>query len=163
LGLEELRRIIAESDRGDWNIISCFGQPSFLPWSPDGEFNEHHARASYRPDLSIGLAWGVRVNENFQEVWTQKFSDKKAHSCLADLFYNGMLVDREYYVVVDGGRACLPLPSDREKLIVSRWNYDFVKLLDEFGYYSGVSGGIGDRSPSEFNRYFQQAGFTVAD
>lgn len=162
MGLEELRRLIAHSDRGDWNVISCFGRPFFLPWRPGGEFNEHHARAAYRPNLAVGIAWGITDNEDFHEDWSEKFPVQRAYSCIADLFYNGMLVDRETYVVVDGGRACLPIPTDRETLVVSRWRHDFVKLLDEFGYYPGVRRGVGDQSPSQFDDYFRRAGFSVA-
>ncbi len=65
MGLDQLLRLIVESDRGDWNVISCFGLPSYLPWSPeDGEFNEHIARAAYRPDVAIGLAWGIEAQED---------------------------------------------------------------------------------------------------
>jgi hypothetical protein len=115
MGLEELRRVIAESDRGDWNVISCFASaidgPSYLfsPWLViDHEAypeREHHARASYRPDLSIGLAWGMHSNDNFEEEWVQNLSNKSAFSGIADILLNGMLVDRQYYVVVDEGRA----------------------------------------------------------
>ena len=125
MGLDELRQLIADSDRGDWNIVSCFGKPSFLPWSPDGEFNEHLARAAYRPDLSIGLAWGITDNDNYREDWANDFPDEHAESELADILYNGMLVAREILVSVDGGRALLPIPYDHEKLLVRRWDYAF--------------------------------------
>jgi hypothetical protein len=161
MGLEELRRIIAASDRGDWNVVSCFGMPSFLPWSPDGEFSEHHARAAYRPDVSLGLAWGIRQNEDFQEDWTQEFPDSHAESFLADILYAGMLVAREHLVVVDGGRTYLPIPD--QNLTVTQWDHDFAKLLDELQLSVGVGGGLGDRDRSEFESYFRRVGFSVAE
>jgi hypothetical protein len=75
MGLEELRRLIAESDRGDWNVVSCFGLPLFLPWSPEGEFNEHNVRAAYRPNVSIGLAWGATESENYAAEWVQALDE----------------------------------------------------------------------------------------
>ena len=39
-----------------------------------------------------------------------------------------MLVARQRYVLVDGGRAYLPIPLDHEKLLVARWDHDFVRL-----------------------------------
>ena len=161
VGLEELLRIIVESDRADWNVVSCFGMPSFLPWSPDGEFSEHNARASYRPDVAIGLAWGITVRERFETEWTER-AGWDAESCLADILYSGMLVDRQIVVVVDGGRTYLPLPRDREQLTVSKWDHDFVRLLDELQLASGVGGGLGERKRSEFDDYFQRAGFSIA-
>lgn len=41
---------------------------------------EHHTRASYRPDLSIGLAWGMHSNDDFEEEWVQNLSKKRAFS-----------------------------------------------------------------------------------
>jgi hypothetical protein len=93
----------------------------------------------------------------------QKFSDTSAHSGVADVLYNGMLVDRQYYVVVDEGRASLPIPRGRETMRVPGWHRDLVKLLDEFDFYSGVRGGIGDRNPSEFDDYFRRAGLSADD
>jgi hypothetical protein len=159
-GYDEIRRIISESQRSDWNVVSCFGLPSFLPWSPDGEFSEHFARAAYRPDISIGLAWGIRDNEDYREGWANNFDDERAERFLVDIFYNGMLVDREYVVVVDGGRCYLPHP-ELGTLRVRRWDYEFVRLLDELRAASGVGGGIGDPSPSEFESYFRRAGLSV--
>src|SRR5215212_9398292 len=98
MGLDELRRLLIQSDRGDWNVISCFGAPSFLPWSPDGDFNEHHTRAAYRPNISIGLAWGIVDNENFHADRVQEFDEpleRHAPSLFADVLYNGMLVLRQ--------------------------------------------------------------------
>jgi hypothetical protein len=163
MGLDELRRIVAESDRGDWNVISCFGFPSYLPWSPDGDFNEHLARAAYRPDISIGLAWGIRDNENFRTDWAQSFANDQAESFLADILYNGMLVSREILVVVDGGRTYLPLPRRPGELVVDRWDRDFARLLDQLQLEHGVGGGIGDPSRSDFDSYFRRAGFTVGE
>jgi hypothetical protein len=161
-GLEELRRLIAESDRGDWNVIDCFGKagPSYLasPWlAVDHDAygdREHHARAAFRQDVAVGLAWGMVANDRYEAEWLEGFSNKRAHSAIADILYNGMLVAREYYLVVDGGRAKLPLPREDEggQLRVSRQHCKLVKLLDEFDFYSGVRGGIGDRTPLRVQR-----------
>jgi hypothetical protein len=150
IGYEELRRLISESERADWNVVSCFGAPSFLPWSPEGEFSEHLARASYRPDISIGLAWGIRDNDDYKEDWANSFANEHAESFLADILFNGMLVGREYLVCVDGGRTYLPRPYDLEQLLVRRWDHDFARLLDTLQYTSGVGGGLGDFDPSRF-------------
>jgi hypothetical protein len=161
VGLEELLRKIVDSDRGDWNIISCLNTPSYLPWSPDGEFNEHLARAAYRPDVAIGLAWGIAVNDNYQEDWANDFTDPHAESILVDIFYNGMLVARETLVYVDGSRALLPIPYDHEKLLVRHRDRAFARLLDDLSLEHGVGGGVGDRSRSEFDDYFRRAGLVV--
>lgn len=162
MGLDELRRIIVKSDRVDWNVISCLGMPSFLPWSPDGEFEEHHTRATYRPDVSLGLAWGIKVNEKFESEWTDTVANP-AHnfSFLADVLYNGMLVSREPLVCVDSGHCYLPLPQ--EGMRVRRWDHDFAKLLNDLQLVSGVGGGLGDPSRSDFDDYFRGVGLVLDD
>jgi hypothetical protein len=163
VGLDELRRLMTDSNRGDWNVISCFGMPSFLPWSPEGDFNEHHTRAAYRPNVSIGLAWGITDNENYQADWVQEFEkplNRPAPSFIADIFYNGMLVARELLVLVDAGRCYLPIP--RKGMQVNHWDHDFAKLLDDLQLAHGVGGGLGDPSRSEFKDYFRRAGLSIA-
>ena len=164
MGLDELLRLIADSDRGDWNIVSCFNTPSYLPWSPDGEdgeHNEHLARAAYRPDLSINLAWGITDNDNYREDWANEFPDEHAESILVDIFYNGMLVVRERLVYVDGGRALLPIPYGEARRLVRRWDYLFARLLNDLDRGYGIGGGVGDKSGSEFDRYFREAGLVA--
>lgn len=168
MGLEELRRLIAESDRSDWNVISCLNTPSYLSWNPvemnkhPGAYNEHLARAAYRPDVAIGLAWGITDNDDYREEWAQSFPNKHAERFIADILYNGMLVSREYVVLVDGGKGYLPRPYDHEQLLVSAWDHAFVRLLDELALAHGVGGGVGDHPRSEYDDYFRRAGFKVA-
>ena len=166
MGLDELRRLIAESDQGDWNVIDCFndGAPSFLASArvaAGDEYSnlEHHGRATYRPDVSIGLAWGMKLRE-YKADWLDRFTHATASFGLVDL-YNGMLVDREDYVVVDSGRAKLPAPRSDERRVVTDYHKKLVKLIDEFDFYSGVRGGVGDKSASEFEDYFRGAEFEV--
>jgi hypothetical protein len=145
-------------------VISCLGYPSYLPWSPDGDFNEHLARAAYRPDVSIGLAWGIRVEDDFRADWVQELEEplnRPAPSFIADILYNGMLVARELLVLVDGARCYLPIPRLGKGMHVSMWDHDFAKLLDELQLAHGVGGGVGDPSRSEFDDYFRRAGFIV--
>jgi hypothetical protein len=155
--LDELLTMCAQSSHDDWNLMSCWGAfsgPSYLgqvaETTPDENVYEetHSVRASYRPDIAIGIAWGYPSNKNWHEPWIDNFSDKSAHSDFVDFFYNGMLVQREVYVVVDGGRAYLPVPSV-ENQTITRWEYDFFKVLD------------GLERLSEFDRYIRQAGISI--
>jgi len=163
MGLEELQLIIADSDRGDWNVISCFRMPSYLPWSPDGDFNEHNARAAYRPDVSIGLAWGIEESEDFQTDWVAKLDEplgRPSPSIVADVLYNGMVVVRELLVLVEGAKCYLPIPG-AGSMSVSQWEHDFAKLVDELSLSIGVGGGLGDLHRSDFAGYFRRAGLSV--
>jgi hypothetical protein len=74
---------------------------------------ESHAyRATYRPDVSLGLAWGFRSSDRLEFDWA-KFPDRICYATIADLVWNGSLVYRYDGVVVDGGRSTLPLPTTK--------------------------------------------------
>jgi hypothetical protein len=172
MNLSEYAIKIAKTNRDDWNIITCWGWsagPSFLDRTPvlitgesnfpDIEIESHGMRASLKPDLSIGIAWGLCSNPDFKEPWANQFPDPSASSEFIDFFYNGNLVFRDIYVSVDAGRCRLPLP-EREfdsktnkvlKYTVSRDRYEFFKMFD------------GLEQISDFDRYFKQAGFVIVD
>lgn len=154
--LEELLETCSQSSVDDWNVISCWGAhsgPSYLgrveETTPDENTREesHSMRAAYRTDLSIGIGWGFTSLENWHEDWLDVFPDKGASSHFVDFFYNGMLVEREIYISVDGGRANIPLPT--RDMTITQWQYDFFRVLDRF------------ERQSDFDRYLQQAGISV--
>lgn len=160
--LQELMDLCAGSQGADWETMGEF--PMFLT-----EFDQvtdaegtrvelagsHHSRATYRHDISIGLAWGFRVRDYTATPSWAVFPDKAVSLCLADFFYQGLLVYRHFYLVVDGGRAYLPAPDGNEAdgWHVSGWGHDFTRTLQELGHGSHVV--------DEYDRYFRQAGFRI--
>jgi hypothetical protein len=153
---EEVLNLIAESVATDWNKITAWGGggPSFLYGFPDenGEWTSHEEVAAYKPDLSIGLAWGIVSNDDFKEPWANLHTDPHATSEFVDIFYNRMLVYRDIRVIVDGGRVGLPIPERvGERRVISTWQYRFFGLIQE------LVGGGGD-----FATYVRSSGFEVA-
>ena len=155
--LDELLDTCASSSAGDWNVITCWGAdsaPSFLgrvqETAPDENTYEtsHSMRAAYRPDTCVGIAWGYPLSSDWAEEWVKVFPDQRASSAYVDFFYNGMLVAREIYISVDGGRAMLPLPT--HEMTITPWQRDFFQMLD------------GLEKHSDFDRYLRQAQITVA-
>jgi len=147
---DEILELIAQSNPEDWNRIA--DAPLFLYGFPDeqGDWTHHSERAAYKPDLSVGLAWGLTYREDFKEDWANLHPDKRAFGEWVDVFYNGMLVHRDVRVVVDGGRVGLPLPERRDdRLVISSWQYRFFKLIQELG------GGW------DFDEYVKRSGFEV--
>jgi hypothetical protein len=51
---------------------------------------------------------------------------------IADILFNGILVDRHVYVNVDGARARLPQPRTQEDLAVTQFEYDLISLVHNF-------------------------------
>jgi hypothetical protein len=153
--LQELIERIVMSQPGDWHVVA--GHPTYRDELIENEGNgnhwisivSHHTTAAFRPDVSITMAWGLGENKDFREPWANKFPDPHAASAYADVFYNGALVYRTLYVLVDGGRCSLPLPDQRQEPGgVAEAYAQFVHLLDR------LTGG------GEFARYFEGAGLT---
>jgi hypothetical protein len=152
--LQELIGRIVMSQPSDWHVMA--GHPTYrdeLMDNEDGDGNHwisidsHHSTAAFIPDVSITLAWGLTVNEDFREPWANKFPDTHAASAYADVFYNGALVYRALYVLVDGARCLLPLPDQRlEPGGVAEAYAQFVNLLDRLTGHG------------EFAGYFERAG-----
>lgn len=161
MNLRDLMKTIVESDETDWHKINCWGAgsgPSYkhrleVSTGPgdrwDLDVPSHGEIAVFKPDVSITMAWGFPSNDDYQEEWTQSFPDEKAKSDLVDIFYNNALVFRDRYVVVDGGRAYLPIPNN--DLSVPQSYARFVELIDS------LRGGL-----AEFMQYFKMANFTIS-
>lgn len=168
--LREYENLIVDTSENDWTKISCWGGgsgPSFLNkfdvWtSGSGEFenleiDSHSEYYSLKNDLLVSVACGIKHNDNFREDWANKFPDSHASSSFVDFFYSNVLVYRDVYVAVDGGRAALPLPKiifDKEnncikKLVVSKKRYEFFKILNPNVY--------------EYDSYIKDAGFELID
>ena len=168
---EYAKRIIATTS-DDWTILTCWGfgsGPSYLESSSvemngQGDFSNieiesHGMRASLKSDLSIWIAWGYPSNPEFREPWANQFPDSQASSHILDFFYNDVLVFRDIYVDVDGGRCYLPLPErelypetrEIRRYTVARDKYAFFKMFDSF------------ERMSDFERYFKEADFYLVD
>lgn len=109
--------------------------------------------AVFKPDLSISLAWAIKVTENFQEPWANKFPDPHAASYYVDMRYHGMLVHRVLFVAVDGFRAMLPLALQADFPVVAARYSQFMRLVN-------VLAGIGD---DVYDQYLHRAGFVTTD
>jgi hypothetical protein len=131
--LEELRRVCAESAPEEWHPIEGITAPE----------GDHYARATYRPDIRLAIAWGREraSGAEFAEPWATSFPDATATARHVDFLYAGSLVDREMYVAVDGGRCLLPLPKMEGTLptyedrgfSITPWQRDFFRLLNALG------------------------------
>jgi hypothetical protein len=151
--LNELIERVAQSEPKDWHAIH--GHPTYrdnLEGVRSGaqhwiEIHSHHSVATFVPDASITMAWGLQVIDDFKEPWANTFSDPHASSANVDVFYNGALVYRALYILVDGARCYLPLPDQRQQPGgVPELYARFIKLLDRIA------------GQDQFDEYFQRAG-----
>ena len=170
MDLRTYENLITDTSENDWTRISCWGAgsgPSYLNnfsvWNTGtGDFknleiDSHGEYMSLKKDLLVSVAWGITHNENFQEDWANSFPDTYAKSSFVDFFYSGVLVFRDIYVSVDGGRCALPLPKrifnkekgTVEKHVISKQRYEFFRLLNN--------------NNSEYDYYIKSANFEIID
>lgn len=180
--LDDLRRTVAASAPGEWEVFVCGGYgagPSFLERhgiatsGDDGwmlDVDAHYLRAAYKPNVSIGLAFGMPSGDRADEVpvhWPKSaFPDPKVSADWADVFWNGMLVSRELMLTVDGGRGILPAgkpaltPHDPADMLdaevfaetVTPWQYHLARLIHAF-----------ERDPKTYDEMLRRAHVVVLD
>jgi hypothetical protein len=125
MNLEEVRRLVCQSTREDWYAVPMLGAggPTYVDallvvrgnavgvnqrWI---DVESHHSRATYRADVSLGVAWGMAwPNDKRDFDWLKAFDDSTAYPTIGDILWNGALVERFFGLVVDGGNAVLPYP-----------------------------------------------------
>jgi hypothetical protein len=170
MNFNDFRQSIHNSSPDDWNIIYCAGGGTGPSYREDtsaflqsmvmemrsGEAESewpqryHTQVASFKPALSITLAWGLRLEEDeIEEDWIEKFPSKRSFLDCVDLFYNNALIDRVPYVTVDGGRCLLPKPR-YPTLQVKRADTDLIRIVASLTFQE-----------PEYDRYLAQAGFQV--
>lgn len=111
--LDDIRRMITGSSASAWHQVS--GTHLFIyglgeARSADEHWvtvDYHHSLAVYTADVSLRLAYGLEEDQelHFDGI---TFPDKKITRSFADAFWQGALVTRWTYLVVDGGRCYLP-------------------------------------------------------
>lgn len=157
--LEELIQIISESSSEDWNVMEYNTLLSNVTTDDNNVvYADYHTnRAAYRPNVSIGLAWGLNHNTDFHEQWANCHPDINASSHYLDTFYNGMLVERIIYVVIDGGRSYMPLPHremnenhETTGWYIIREEYEFFQLFNSLQSFD-----------TQYNSYLRSSGIEV--
>lgn len=152
---------IAESRLTDW--IGIY-RPTFLHrFTPFGDredpatpiiLDEHLARFTYRPDISIGLAYGLIEDGDFRVPGKGFLSTVNARTELLDCFHHGQLLHREPLLRADRRRLLLPMPVDWHEtpMRVPRTLYTLVRLVH------ALAGPLTD-----FDANLERAGMTVVD
>jgi len=116
-----------------------------LRGNPD-EWLSLDQRFIYKGDLNLRIEMldhevDARSGKRFSEPWTEALHT--AHPATRQIFwviYGGTVVVEVDTVVIDE-RTIVPLPESPVHLIMSRWNYGFGKIVEEYrveagGFYS---------------------------
>jgi hypothetical protein len=114
----------------------------------------------YKGDLNLRIEMidredDSRTGERFREPWTEAL--RTAHPATRQIFwilYGGTLVMEVDTVVIDQ-HTLVPLPESPDHSTMSRWNYGFGKIVEE---YRSEYGGI-----YSLDAILSQAGITPED
>lgn len=166
MDLHTIRQKIIDTTPGDWNKITGWGYGAgpIYHYGFYTECDEHgleteakgHANvAVLLEDVDISIAWGLDPDEwssggghrdfDFSN-FLPTFLDKSTSRMYADVFYRGSLVDRQLFVVADGGRYYVPIPRTEypnkagctaEELRdpvhhYTRWDIGFARIVHSF-------------------------------
>lgn len=117
--LDDIWQMYKESDPHDWNDFVLDGISYFQSVVPDYgngmTVREHSQYAVYKEDVRLAIAWGYSDDDHDDRMknddfdWMPKVWGDPRRSSM-DLFWDGMLVDRRSFMVVNNGHAYLPFP-----------------------------------------------------
>lgn len=134
--LDTLIDTVKSSHSSDWTVMEATTVHSWKHGIYSGEYRlipeQHTNHAVYKPDVDISIVWGATENDDFQESWTQKYSDPSARMVHVEIRYKGNAVKRDLAVYVDGSRYLLPLPeydSQNNRYIIKQDDIVFGRLL----------------------------------
>jgi hypothetical protein len=170
--LQDVRSLIQSSTVKDWEQIpiSTDNGPSYHTgiYAETNENSEmesevfieaktHSNILVYKNDINLTIEAGMdafyRINHQYKASWIPKhWNPNHENLCLFDVFWNGNLVDRVYYLPVDSARSLIPMPSRNgvNKWEVKKYEYDCISLLDDL-----ILGG------QEFSYHFDETGISI--
>jgi hypothetical protein len=171
---DDVLNVLTTSSPADWHRVPEVDELDSFLWGLDVwtdasdeqigiSVRGHYIRASYKPDVSLGLAWGLHPEPvDFSEGWTDVFPDRRASRLYADVFWNGMLLHRYFLVSVDGGRAKIPLPDrpfmDSETVVGYSLTQEEFAVGRLIAGIEAIPGGV-----ELYEDYVAKAGIVVAD
>ncbi|MDO8391460.1 MAG: hypothetical protein Q7V57_13345 [Actinomycetota bacterium] len=112
--LDEIRSIIVASSPSDWYVAPL--GPTYLHSFGGGRPAEHASRACFIPEVSLGIAFGLDVDDEELDLdlgWNRRFCNPAVSRSFADVLWCGMLIERRMQLNVDGCRAVFPIDGGR--------------------------------------------------
>lgn len=107
--------------------------------------NEEKGSYVYRNDLLLRIQERpIDLEHTFDEPWATRHEDKHAYKVVYDVYYMDSLIKSVTLVSVDGFRATIPMPKERNSTEISAEEYAFAKIvsparLEEYIQRSGLS------------------------
>lgn len=131
-------------------VLATIAQSSKDDWTHDNR--ERHW--TFKSDLMIRFAnttddeYGEDLQDRtFDEAWTATLPDKKARRAVFTIYYGASFIKEVELIIVDGGRATMPMPEAADAKVVDPGDYDLARIIN----------------PASLDKYMQRFGFTVRD
>lgn len=106
------------------------------------------------PNFQIVIDWDKEIVDNFQEEWMSFYPDNQNNaSYYVKLEVNGMLLDKESFVSLDGHRYFVPVPRTKKVNNEIKYFYDIkqVYLSNIIGKYHFEENSIYDFAKNQKN------------
>lgn len=179
--LQDIRILVQNSTPEDWHRINTSGSdgPSFHnrirgeiingdPNRLEVYADTHDYLFVNKNDVRLSIESGMNTEDDptqqYKQVysWVHKSWDEETHGkFLIDIFWEGNLVDRIYYTIVDGARAMLPMPYYLLVNFLELGDQPYVEPYD-VNIVSLVHT-LEDGDKAEFEHCFDQAGFITRE
>ena len=137
--LDEIWTMYKNSNPDDWNYFILDGISYFqsvVPHHGKGvTVREHSQYAVYKEDVRLAIAWGYEDddedgrlrNEDFD--WMPRVWGTPRRSSM-DMFWDGLLVDRRSFLIVNHGHAYLPFPRVTARAHISGPGTEYLLRSD---------------------------------
>jgi hypothetical protein len=113
---DEIEKIIRGSDAEDWL------------------YSESRRTWVYKNDINLSISEEEMNPPNpFSDSWATVHPNPHAYEQIYSITYGGSFIKEETLVVVDGGRATLPIPIPGTSFVDDNISYAVAKIIDETG------------------------------
>ncbi|MBI2444841.1 hypothetical protein HYV43_00450 [Candidatus Micrarchaeota archaeon] len=130
-------------------ILATLMSSSTEDWTAHDEIGEY----VFDQDVNLKilrLGHPIFEKDYFSEPWVGKFANQEAFRQFIEVRYNGNLVHKDLFVIVDGARAYLPAPESADNLKISPLQFKIGEILNKI------------HPQGEFDKYLHRAGFVAS-
>jgi hypothetical protein len=121
--MENIKKLVLNSNSKDWE--------QYIEDNKIFYIYKHDVRLQIRDLESDGNSL-----KKFEEKWAITFPDTNAYRNLYAIYFDNNKVFKWMQVVVDGGRASMPLPKSCDDLTVTKEQYTLALLIESLGSIS---------------------------
>ena len=113
-------------------VLATIANSSKRDWVKDKR--AHHW--TYKSNLNIRLKDSTHEefggDNDYKEPWIDRLGRSPSKRVCFSIYYGNSYIKDVYMVAVDNYGAYIPYPSSAQDLVITRWQYQFAKLVQPF-------------------------------